>query len=356
MRLLCYPRTWRGWIILGAVVLGVAGLLVGAFLYFTWMPGRSYGGPLPALTASQTLTRDRLKADVAHLAGDIGDRNLWRPDKMSEAASWIETRFLAAGYTPRRQEFPVNLPECRYGALKDVTACNVEAELTGGRLKDEILIVGAHYDTRQRSEQSNPGADDNASGIAGTIELARLLRGRQVSRTIRFVAWANEEWPFFATDNMGSYAYAKRCRQRGEKVVGMISLEMIGCFSDAPGSQHYPFPFALRYPSTADFIGFVGNHGSRRFIRDAIRSFRQHAQFPSQGGAPPIFLAPDITRSDQWGFWEMGYPGFMLTDTSNFRSRRYHTSADTPDTLDYGRMARVVTGMADVLADLAGRE
>ena len=187
--------------------------------------------------------------------------------------------------------------------------------------------------------------------MAATLALARAFAGRHGERTLRLVFFVNEEPPHFQTASMGSWVHARRCRQRGEKVVAMLSLETIGYFSDEAGSQRYPAPFSLFYPSTGDFIAFVGNYASRRLVREVVGSFRRRARFPSEGGALPGFI-PGIGWSDHWAFWQEGYPALMVTDTAPFRYPYYHSVYDTPDRLDYDRMARVVSGLEGVVEDL----
>ncbi|MHC4320424.1 MAG: M28 family peptidase, partial [Planctomycetota bacterium] len=168
-----------------------------------------------------------------------------------------------------------------------------------------------------------------------------------------FLCFVNEEPPYFQTANMGSRVYARRCRQRGEDITAMICLETIGYYSDEKGSQNYPPPLGLLYPSTGDFIALVGNYGSRALVRQVVESFRRHAQFPSEGAAMPGVL-PGIGWSDHWAFWKEGYSAVMVTDTAPFRYPHYHQSTDTPDKIDYERMARVVEGMEAVVRELAG--
>jgi hypothetical protein len=163
----------------------------------------------------------------------------------------------------------------------------------------------------------------------------------------------NEEPPYFRSPKMGSVIYARQCRERNEKVIAMLSLETIGYYRDEWGSQKYPFPFGLMYPSTGNFIGFVGNTSSRDLVLKVVSSFRRHVRFPSEGGALPGFI-PGIGLSDQWAFWQQGYPGIMVTDTALFRYPYYHTPNDTPDKVQYERLARVVVGMEGVVADIAG--
>jgi hypothetical protein len=162
----------------------------------------------------------------------------------------------------------------------------------------------------------------------------------------------NEEPPHFQSTDMGSVRYARRCRERGENVVAMLSLETIGYFSEREGSQKYPFPLSYFYPSQGNFIGFVGNRASRQLVRDVVGSFRTHARFPSEGAVLPAAL-PGVGWSDHWAFWQSGYPAVMVTDTAPFRNPNYHEASDLPDTLDYDRFARVVAGLEKVIAELS---
>ncbi len=212
------------------------------------------------------------------------------------------------------------------------------------------MVVGAHYD----SVAGTRGANDNASGTAAVLEVARLLAGRDLARTVRFVAFVNEEPPYFKTEQMGSRVYARRSRERGERIVAMLSIETIGYYRDEPGTQKYPFPFSLFYPAEGNFIGFVGNLGSRSLVRRCVGSFRSHAAFPSEGAALPGWIT-GVDWSDHWSFWKEGYAAVMVTDTAPFRYPWYHDSADTADRLDYERTARVVAGIARVVADLASK-
>jgi Zn-dependent M28 family amino/carboxypeptidase len=278
---------------------------------------------------------------VEKLAGEIGERNLVRYEALSAAANYLEQGLSEAGYKAERNEFQVATP---YGPRP---AYNLVAELKGTQRPKEIVIVGAHYDSRE----GTPGADDNASGTAAALSLARTFAKTAPGRTIRFVFFTNEE--YFRQSLMGSLTYAKLCRARNDNIVAMLSLETIGYFSDVAGSQKYPFPINLLYPSTGDFLGFVGNLGSRSLVRAAIGSFRTVATLPSQGAAAPEFIE-GIGWSDQWSFWRQGYRGIMITDTAPFRNPNYHEPTDTPETLDYGRLARVVEGVETVVRDLAG--
>jgi len=208
------------------------------------------------------------------------------------------------------------------------------------------LVVGAHYD----SHLDAPGANDNGTGVAGVIELARLLadlRGKASTR-VRLALFVNEEPPFFKTELMGSLVYARRLKASGEPVLGMISLETLGFYSDEEGSQRYPPPLGLLYPTKGNFVAFVGLTSSRALVRRTVASFRALVPFPSVGGTAPGII-PGIDWSDHWSFERVGIPALMVTDTAPFRYPHYHTPADTPDKVDYERLARVVSGLGRVI-------
>jgi hypothetical protein len=315
----------------------LAGLAAGGW-YSMWTPGRSHRGPLAPLTADEEAMALRLARHVERLAGEIGERNLWKSAGLEAAARYIEARFAELGLSGGSQPFDVQGRAVR----------NVEAELRGVSRPHEIVVIGAHYD----SVLGCPGADDNATGVAGVIELARAMAVRRPARTVRFVGFVNEEPPFFQTRDMGSLQYAQRSRGRGERIAAMISVESIGYYTEAANSQQYPFPFDLFYPSTGNFIAFVANVRSRALLHRTMASFRRHARLPSEGAAAPGGI-PGIGWSDHWAFWQQGYPGVMVTDTALYRYPHYHTALDTPDKIDYQRMARLVAGLAHVVDDLA---
>jgi hypothetical protein len=301
------------------------------------MPGRSFRGATPPLDARQQALREALHRDVVHLAGRIGERNVIMASGYAAAADFIERSLREAGYATSRQTFTV----------EGVTCANIEAERRG--TGDGIVIAGAHYDTVDES----PGADDNGSGVAALLALARAFANEHPRQTIRFVAFANEEPPYFQSDQMGSYLYAKRCHDRGEKVVTMFSLESLGFYRDAPGSQQYPAMLEYVFPSTANFIAFAGNLGSGALVRKCIGVFRAHATIPSEGASLPE-IVPGIGWSDQWAFWRFGYRAVMVCDTAPYRNPHYHTDHDLAETLDYDRLTRVVDGLRWVVAAVAG--
>ncbi len=302
------------------------------------MPGKSHQGELPELTASQRELADEMKADLRHLTVEIGERNLNKPDAYARAALWIEAELKQAGYEVRQQKF----------AVKGRTCLNLEAELAGGDKARQIVVVGAHYD----SLAGTIGANDNGTGVVALLALARRFAREKPAGTIRFVAFANEEPPYFQTDAMGSLVYAKACEKDGDQIVAAIILETIGYYSDEAGSQQYPPLFKAFYPTTGNFIGFVGNSKSSKLVKQSVRTFREKARFPCEGAALPEFIQ-GVGWSDHWAFWQAGYPALMVTDTAPFRYPYYHTTEDTIDKIDFERMARVVEGMRFVVADLA---
>jgi hypothetical protein len=315
----------------------LAGLVVAAtaFLSCSSAP-RGPAGPPEVVSA----VAHEFRADVTALAVDIGPRALGRNgDSLERAATWVEDELRKTGIEVHRHVFNVDAYE----------AVNLVAELKGtGSRADEIVILGAHYDTAGPT----PGANDNGSGVAALLALARRSAAMKPDRTLRFVAFANEEPPYFQTALMGSRVYAKACRENGDDIVAMISLETMGYFNDARGSQHYPPVIGWFYPSTGNFIGFVSDRGSRRLLKRISRAFRLACDFPCEAAALPASL-PGVGWSDHWSFWQEGYPAVMVTDTALFRYPHYHEVTDTPDKLDYERLARVVLGLEIVVRELA---
>jgi len=302
------------------------------------MPGKSHRGPLPTLTPGQSALAASLRRDVIELAEKIGERNVVEYAALKKAADYVEAELRVAGAVAR-QTYEASGRPCD----------NLEVEIRGRSAPGEIVVVGAHYD----SVIHCPGANDNASGVAGLLALARIFAKSAPARTLRFVAFVNEEPPHFRTEEMGSRVYARRCRERGENVAAMLSLETIGFFTDAPDSQKYPAPLGAFYPSQGNFIAFVGNVSSRSLVRRCVKTFRAGAAFPSEGAALPSFL-PGVGWSDHESFWEHGYPAVMVTDTAPFRFADYHHRSDTVDKIDFERCARVVEGVEHVVRDVAG--
>jgi Zn-dependent M28 family amino/carboxypeptidase len=321
---------------IAAVLLCVAGW--GAYHYMFTVPGASHQGALPALTPAERTLAGNIKTHIATIAAK--EHNIDHYDELEKVAQYIERTLTRYGYKTVPQQYTVSGKQVR----------NIEATIEAATPDAETIVVGAHYD----SAQGTPGANDNASGTASVLELARLLsdlKGKSGKR-IRLVLFVNEEPPYFATADMGSARYARMLKERGERVTAMYSLETMGFYSDTPGSQKYPMPLGVLFPNRADFVSFVGMLGSRDLVHDALRSFRSHTQFPSVGGVSPGFIA-GIAWSDHRSFDREGFQALMITDTALFRYPHYHEPTDTPDKIDNERLARVVKGVERVVRDRA---
>jgi Zn-dependent M28 family amino/carboxypeptidase len=289
------------------------------------------------MTQTEQNTAARLRAHGNVLARDIGGRSSTIPGSLEKTVRYLEAELRAFGYQPVRSAY----------SAAGTSFENLEAVLEGTAAPSEILIVGAHYDTAG----GLPGANDNGSGVAATLELARAFAASPQPATVRWLFFANEEPPWFQTPGMGSYVYARGCRERNENIRAMLSLETIGYYCDDPGCQQYPAGFLPGFPNRGDFLGFVANIGSAALLRRVIATFRGATILPSEGAAAPAAI-PGIGWSDHWSFWEFGYPAIMVTDTAPFRYPWYHTAGDTPEKLNYERMARAVTGFEAVVREL----
>jgi len=328
-------KTIGRWRRVASLLLAVSLVAMVSWLIMIRMPGKNFDGPPLPLTAEEELLRSDLQRHVEKLAGEIGERNLAHYPGLVAAADYIENQF--TGWKVRRDSYETQGKTC----------ANIEAEKPGHR--PGIVLIGAHYD----SVFGSPGANDNGTGVAALLALAHRLSRLPNEKTVRLVAFVNEEPGYFQTGGMGSYVYAARCRQRDDPIEAMISLETIGYFSAAADSQHYPaVGLSLIYPRRGNFIAFVSNLSSRDLLRRALGSFRRQARIGSEGGALPSFV-PGVGWSDQWSFWEHDYPGIMITDTAPFRYPHYHSATDTPDKIDYDSMTRVVSGIQGMIVDLA---
>jgi len=275
---------------------------------------------------------ENLYKHVEHLSVDIGDRHLWKEHSLSRTADYIESAFQVSGYAVQRQTY-----SC-YG--KGVS--NLIAEKPGP--DDRAVVIGAHYDT----VPGTPGADDNASAVAGMLELARLHKESLNKKHLIFVAFVNEEPPFFGYHNMGSMVYAQHLKDQKVQVEVMISLEMIGYFCREP-IQQYPLPgMQFFYPKTADFIGVVGDFHSSRYVSFLKKGIRKHSAMDARSLIAPQYVG-GINLSDNSSFWHHGYRAVMITDTSFFRNKNYHQETDTIDTLNFDAMAEVLKGLYGTL-------
>ncbi len=304
--------------------------------------GAPIGVPLnpsaAATTFDQNFVQERLQSSVRMLAHNIGPRTFKNPDNLNAAAEFIIRSLETAGYDVGFHTYDV----------QGQTVRNIIVELPGTREPEHILIVGAHYDTAE----GTPGADDNASGIAVLLEVARLHARTPFRKTVRFIAFTLEEPPFFRSSQMGSRMYAKNLKARGELVEAMICLEMVGYFTEEPESQSFPF-FWLRwmFPTQGNFITVVSNYDStdlQETVRDALKG---KIALPVETFTGPWWV-PGVDLSDHGSFWNEGYSAVMLTDTAFYRNPHYHRPTDTPEKLNYEAMAQLVEGMSGVLHSL----
>ena len=279
-----------------------------------------------------------LRTHVQRLAGDIGERNMFHPQALSRAAAYIEQTWQIQGYSVERQEYQT----------RGETIANLAVSRAGTDPLAGIIVVGAHYD----SVVGSPGANDNGTGVAALLEIARQLTARKLCRTVHLVAFVNEEPPFFKTASMGSRVYAKMARARGDDIRAMLCLETIGYYSDAPDSQHYPPLFNLFYPERGNFIGFVSDFRSRGLLKQVVAAFRVASDFPVEYLSTFSFI-PGVDWSDHWSFWREDIPAVMVTDTAPYRYPYYHTSLDTVDKVSYPQLARVTDGLLAVVTALA---
>lgn len=311
-------RAW--WLLLPLLCAGCAGGLV------VRMRPSAHGPDL-----LEPAARARVEADVRALAAH--PRSTRYAKGYAAGAAFVRRTWEEMGYTVTAEAVAQGVD-------------NLVAELPGEG--DEIVVLGAHYDAWMLV----PGADDNASGVAAMMEVSRRLAGKRLARTVRFYAWANEEPPYFQREGMGSRVSAAACRARGEALAAVISLDAVGYYDDAEGSQAWPFPFGLVMPHRADFIAVVGDMRSARHVNRVTTLLREAGSLKVGASAVPA-IVPGVDWSDHWSFWQEGYPAVMLTDMPPYRNPHYHETTDTPDTLDYDRLARFAAALAVTLEELA---
>lgn len=282
---------------------------------------------------------ERLESHVRTLAEDLTPRDAEHPERLAPVAEYIEAQL--APYADRLRDQPYE--------VDNTTVRNVMGHF--GPESGERIVIGAHYDTAG----PHPGADDNASGVAGLVELARLLHRETLSSPVELVSYPLEEPPYFYTRQMGSFIHARSLKEQDVAVRAMLSLEMIGYFTDDPKSQQFPL-FVLRpfYPSEGTFIAVVGRWGWGQvdLVRAVRAGMRASTSFPVHSiNAPRI--VPGVAFSDHLNYWHAGYDAVMITDTAFYRNPHYHAPTDTPETLDYDRMAQVVDGVRGAIHALS---
>ena len=265
----------------------------------------------------------------------IGPRNIGHYENLVEAQDYIACQ-LKNFSAVKLQQF----------TAKGKTFCNIIGELRGAERPEEVIVVGAHFDTYKNS----PGCNDNGSALAVLFELARYFKSIQFQRTLRLVCFTNSEKPFTRTPKMGSLVYARHCKRNNEKIVSMVCLEALGCRKEEEGSQRFSFGGFL-FPTKGNFLEVVANMPSEPVLRDYLPKLRE--KVPIDTKVLPGFL-PGVKSSDHWSFWKVGYPAIMLTDTAPLRSPFYHTRKDTPEKIDYDWLSRVGSAIRDSLIDQLG--
>ena len=289
--------------------------------------------------AETTIDHERLQAVVKKLSVDFHPRNFRNTANLESTAAYIHEHFEAAGGTVTTQAFEVS----------NTTYKNVRCHF--GSSDAPKLILGAHYD----SHGDTPGADDNASGVAGLIELAYLLGKHAPEGNFELVAYPLEEPPFFASKYMGSHFHAEEIHNKSETVAGVIILEMIGYFTDEFGSQDYPsLLFKLIYPNRGNFIAVVGNMDQREFTKEVKVGMKGTNELPIESINAPAEV-PGIDFSDHRNYWKFGYDAVMITDTAFYRNKAYHEANDTWDRLDYEKMGQVVQSTYSAVVHIANQ-
>lgn len=281
---------------------------------------------------------ENIKRHIKILSSDIGERNFIQYKNLEDAADYISKEFKNYGFGLQEQVY----------ILEGRSFRNIIAVKEGKVEPSKIIIVCAHYD----SCFGSPGADDNASALAGLLELARLLYNNNLNKTVQFIAFTNEEPPFFMTADMGSLRYAKEAKRKGLDIEAVICLESIGYYREEKGSQTYPFGLGLFYPDRGNFISVVSNFSSRPLLKKVIKEFKSKSNFPLEYLVAPVFFAPAISFSDHSSFWKQGYKAVMVTDTAFYRNPFYHTQEDTYEKLNYGYISKVIKGLYYVLLKL----
>jgi len=319
-------------------VLLVLVLLIIVFLLFSYWymmkcEGNWRGEPLEKKMKMELIEiKKGMESDIEYLQ-NLGPRNSENDTsykQLRQCEEWVKKRWESQGYTVKKHSF----------SIKEKEYSNLEIEIKGRTLPSEIIIISAQYDTLPDS----PGANNNGSGIAILFQLSHLLRKHSPNRTLRLLNFVNEEDPFFGTEMMGSFQYAKRCRQREEDIRVMISLDALGVYKYEPGSQSLPFPFSIFYPDRGNFLAFIGNLQSRKYVKEVTKGFKKGSSFQIQAGVAPEW-AKGGAWSDHSSFWKFGYPGIMMTDTGGFRSPYHTTKEDTMEKLNFEAMSRIVIGM-----------
>ena len=303
------------------------------------LPGTSFDGPARALSLEERALREQLREDVRALVV-LGERSTRRPASLLAAERGLSERLTAMRFTPERQTYRADGVEC----------ANVIVDV--GREAGHQLLIGAHYD----SAAGSPGANDNASGVAVLLALARSLSERAPDRWVRLVFFVNEEPPHFRSPSMGSHVYAREAEVAGLLPARVVVLDSVGFYSSAPRSQRFPTARLLqRFGDRGDFVALVAEEASEPFLFELGAAFRAHAELPSRGGAFPAQLA-GVAWSDHASFWRYGVPSVLVSDTAAFRDPAYHRHTDRGAQIDYDSLTRLTVGLDAALRALTPAE
>ncbi len=315
-------------------IIFLAAFLIYSVLKIRFASSVSVSRPIP----TQSGDIHQLYKHVEHISVHIGSRSVYEYDRITATKDYITSCLEDVGIVPTLHSY--------YYDGKEYS--NIVVSITGAKLPDETVIIGAHYD----SVYGTPGADDNASAVAILLEMSRILKSFSPARTLKLIFFVNEESPVFRSKYMGSYVYAMEAKARDENIKSMISLEMLGYYSNKKGGQTFPLPLMnLIYPSTPNFIAIVGNLSSRSLVEKVKISLNENSGIPAETLSTVSFI-PGIDFSDHRSFWKMGYPAVMITDTAFYRNPNYHTARDSIDTLDFNKMSDLLRGLTQTAKDL----
>jgi Zn-dependent M28 family amino/carboxypeptidase len=324
------------------IVLGTVFILLIVLIYpnysilkIKFTTSQKFTMPQPSWTKEEQYLFNHVK----YLSETIGSRSFSEPAKIALARDYIADVLRLHGLKPVLQDF----------TLENTTFSNIIITIDGQIVPEEIIVIGAHYDT----VLGTPGADDNASATAMLLEITRIMADSKPDRTLKLVFFVLEEPPVFGTKNMGSRIFARRAREKNMDIRAMISLEMVGYFNDRKGKQGFPLPLmSLFYSNTPDFIGVVGNLKSKALVKQVKKGLKAGCSVPVETLIAPS-VVPGISLSDHASFWKEGYPAVMITDSAFYRNPNYHRSTDTKDTLNYQTMAELLKGVIHVARDLS---
>ncbi len=300
-------------------------------------PQRPHPAPY-SLNDIGEINAENLKQHVYMLAGEIGERNIKRPEGLINAAHYISRQWQAMGYQIHTQGYHAH----------DIPCANLEITQRGISNPERVIVVAAHYDTIGGC----PGANDNGSGLAVMIEMARAMRTLRLESTVRFVALVNEEPPFFGTEHMGSWIYAHQASRRGDDIQLAVILDTLGYYNHQPSSQLYPPLFGMAYPDRGDFVAFISNLRASRKASHFASAFGRSQKLPYQKVVAPQII-PGMNWNAQTPFSLHNYSSVMVTDTGPYRYPFYHSAKDTPEKLSYDQMALIAQGLVKAVATVA---